>query len=208
MTDEGYIKYQCVHTEGGSPSPESIHVLNAYRQHMHLLGLIGHSSEFDVDFGNISIRAPHPAQIIISGTQTGHLARLSAEHYCIITDADIEQNRVVYQGEIKPSSETLTHAAIYDLSPQIHAVIHVHAQSQWERLLYKIPTTAPDVAYGTPEMAREFQRLYRESDLKEQGVAAMHGHTAGIISFGKDLEQAEQRLLKHLGIQAKNVSMQ
>jgi ribulose-5-phosphate 4-epimerase/fuculose-1-phosphate aldolase len=169
---------------------------------MHSLGLIGHSLELNVDFGNISIRASLPAQMIISGTQTGHLTRLSAEHYCLITDADIEQNRVVYQGEIKPSSETLTHAAIYDLSPQIHAVIHVHAQAQWQRLLYKIPTTAPDVAYGTPEMAREFQRLYRESDLSKMGVAAMHGHTAGIISFGKGLEQAEQRLRTQLGVQA------
>ncbi|MEJ2178832.1 MAG: class II aldolase/adducin family protein [Gammaproteobacteria bacterium] len=207
MTDEGYIKYRCIRIEGDPPSPESVHVLNAYRQHMHTLGLIGHSSELNVDFGNISIRAPLPAQMIISGTQTGHLTTLSAEHYCLITDADIEQNRVIYQGKIKPSSETLTHVAIYDLSAEIHGVIHVHAQAQWQRLLYKIPTTAPDVAYGTSEMAREFQRLYRESELSEMGIAAMHGHAAGIISFGNDLEQAEQRLLKHLGVQAQNVSM-
>lgn len=198
MTDEGYIKYQCELTEGPPPSAESIHALNIYRQHLHSLGLIGHSPELNVDFGNISIRCPVPARMIISGTQTGHLPRLSTEQYSIVTEADIEQNRVEYQGKIKPSSETLTHAAIYDLSLQINAVIHVHAQSQWECLLYKIPTTVSDVAYGTPEMAREFQRLYRETELGEKGIAAMHGHTGGIISFGKDLEQAEQRLLKHV----------
>ena len=201
MIDEGYIKYWCERKEGPPPSAESISTLNTYRQHLHLLGLIGHSPQQNVDFGNISIRAPFPAKMIISGTQTGHFAKLSAGHYSIILEADITQNRVEYQGKVKPSSETVTHASIYQLSPHIRAVIHVHADSEWERLLNKIPTTAADIAYGTVEMALEFARLYRETDLEKKGVAVMHGHRGGIISFGKDLEQAEQRLLRHLEVQ-------
>ena len=198
MVDEGYIKYRCERTVGSPPTEESVREINAYRQHLHLLGLIGHSPQQNVDFGNVSIRAPLPAKMIISGTQTGHLAQLSADHYCIVLEADITQNRVEYQGKIKPSSETLTHAAIYQLSPKIHAVIHVHADSEWQRLLNKIPTTAPEVAYGTVEMAQEFARLYRDTELANTGIAVMHGHHGGIISFGTDLAQAEQRLLQHL----------
>ena len=60
------------------------------------------------------------------------------------------------------------------------------------------PTTAASAAYGTPAMAREFDRLYREHDLAVQKIAVMGGHPAGLISFGATPAEAEQRLFKHL----------
>ena len=200
MIDEGYIKFACDWTEGPPPPETVLRELNETRQRMHALELIGHSEEDDVDFGNISIRGPEPGQLIISGTQTGHLAQLTADHYALVTDADIGGNRVACRGRVKASSETLTHAAIYALDPQINGVIHVHALTQWNRLLHRIPTTAPGIPYGTPAMATEFQRLYGGSDLPRLGVAAMGGHPAGIVSFGRHLAEAEQRLLDCLSV--------
>ena len=49
---------------------------------------------------------------------------------------------------------------------------------------------ALDVPYGTPEMAREVQRLFRETDVRTRKIFAMAGHTDGIVAFGQDFRQA------------------
>ncbi len=198
MIDEGYIKFECDWSEDAPPAEALITELNASRQLMVEHGLIGHDPQANVDFGNISIRAPQPGQLIITGTQTGHLPTLSAEHYACVTAFNIEANRVSCRGAIKASSETLSHAAIYALSGDIQAVIHVHHQTLWERLSGTIPTTASDIAYGTPDMAREFERLYNGSELPMKKIVAMSGHPCGLISFGSNLAEAEQRLLFYL----------
>ncbi len=96
---------------------------------------------------------------------------------------------------MQASSEALTHAAIYALDPGIRAVVHVHDAGLWQQLIDRIPTTSRAIAYGTPEMAREFQRLYTDTDFRVQGVAVMGGHEEGIVSFGKDINQAAERIL-------------
>ena len=65
------------------------------------------------------------------------------------------------RGASQASSESLTHAAIYEMDDGIHAVVHVHDPELWQHLKNTFPTTDPDAAYGTPEMAREFARIWR-----------------------------------------------
>ena len=71
----------------------------------------------------------------------------------------------------------------------------LHAAGLWRELIDRVPTTSRTVSYGTPEMAREFRRLYEETDFAGQGVAVMGGHEEGIVSFGNDIEQAAERIL-------------
>jgi hypothetical protein len=104
---------------------------------------------------------------------------------------------VVCEGPVQASSEALTHAAIYALDAGVRAVVHVHDADTWHELIDRIPTTSREVTYGTPEMAREFQRLYEETDFAERGVAVMGGHDEGIVSLGKDIKQAAERVLRH-----------
>ena len=73
--------------------------------------------------------------------------------------------------------------------------MHVHSKSLWEQHLNRLPTTSPDVAYGTPEMAREFRRLYTDSIFDSEGIAVMGGHDEGLISIGESLEQAARKIL-------------
>jgi hypothetical protein len=63
-------------------------------------------------------------------------------------------------------------------------------------LIDRVPTTSRDISYGTPEMALEFRRLYAESGFAEHGVAVMGGHEEGIVSYGGDIGQAAQRILR------------
>jgi L-ribulose-5-phosphate 4-epimerase len=59
----------------------------------------------------------------------------------------------------------------------------------WRSLLERGPATVSSVTYGTPEMAREVQRLFRETDLRSRKIFAMAGHRDGIIVFGENFRQ-------------------
>ena len=196
MIDEGYIKYQCYWQEIEAVAIEEIIELNHWRDRLYKLGLIG---EYDngIGFGNLSIRIPNSEQLIISGTQTGGIPHLNAKHYTKVTDYSWQKNYVTCQGLTKASSETLTHAAIYQALPQVNAVIHIHHELLWSRLLDRFPTTEPNCAYGTPEMAGEIIRLCQQPQTQEQRIIAMSGHESGILTFGLDLDRAGEVLLKH-----------
>ena len=193
--DEGYIKFDSDWTPGPEASPETVALLDGWRRPLFDAGLIGHYDELGVGYGNLSVRTGPGNEFVISGTQTGHLRATSGQHYARVTDYDIDANRVASSGPVEASSESMTHAAIYELDDDIVAVVHVHSRPLWESLRDRLPTTAAAVSYGTPEMAREFERLFRETDFAEVGVAVMAGHEEGLISFGRSLEQAARRIL-------------
>ena len=194
MTDEGYTKYACDWRASPPLPPSEIAELNAWRNRLYEAGLIGYDAEHGVGFGNVSVRKGASGQFIISGTQTGHIARTDARHYATVVDYDIAGNRLTCEGPVQASSEALTHAALYALNPAIHAVVHIHSRALWQRLLDRVPTTSLDVSYGTPEMAREFARLYRDTGFAETGLAAMAGHEDGIVTFGSTVEEAVRRI--------------
>ena len=196
MIDEGYIKYQCHWRESSAIAQADITELNRWRSKLYQLNLIG---EYDngIGFGNISTRLGSSQQLIISGTQTGGIAHLTAKHYTKVIDFDWRENYVVCQGAIEASSETLTHAAIYVAEPKVNAVVHVHHQQLWNKLIDRVPTTNPNCAYGTPEMARELIELCQQPQTKQQKIVIMSGHESGILTFGRDLSEASEILLSY-----------
>ena len=74
--------------------------------------------------------------------------------------------------------------------------MHVHSEALWKESLNKLPTTRADVPYGTPEMAEEFGRLWRDTDFADCGLGVMAGHDEGLVSIGVTLEEAAQRMLE------------
>ena len=196
MIDEGYIKYQCRWIHSPPVQTHDIKEINKWRNRFYQLGLIGVYSN-GISFGNISIRYGKAEQFIISGTQTGNLLSLSEYHYTLVTSFELAQNVLTCEGPIKASSESLTHAAIYNAHLEINAVIHVHHLEMWERLMNKVPTSSSDFSYGTPEIAKEIIRLFKEDNLMEKKILVMGGHEEGIISFGRNLKEAGKILLKY-----------
>jgi L-ribulose-5-phosphate 4-epimerase len=197
MIDEGYIKYQCSWIERQSISEEDIAELNQWRRQLYQLGLIG-QYENGIGFGNISIRIPQSNELIISGTQTGGIPDLTPQHYTKVTEFDWRRNQVTCEGLIKASSETLTHAAIYVAAPEVNAVVHVHHQQLWHKLINCVPTTNPTCRYGTPEMAQEIIKLCQQNEVKRQKIVIMSGHNEGILTFGKNLSEAADKLRDYL----------
>ena len=78
-------------------------------------------------------------------------------------------------------------------------MLHAHAPEIWrEARTLGLPITRREVANGTPEMALEVQRLYRESQLPSTGILAMGGHEDGVLAFGATPEQAGEALVRTL----------
>lgn len=197
MIDEGYIKFRMDWTACGQLEIPEVSVLNRWRRPLVEAGLIGHYAELDVGYGNLSCRID-ASSFLISGTQTGHLLDLDARHFALVSGVDIDSNRVVCRGPLAASSESMTHATIYDLDEAIGAVVHVHSDELWAQLKNDRPTTNGNIAYGTPDMAREFIRLYQDTDFHSAGIAVMGGHQSGLVSIGGTLEEAANRILATL----------
>lgn len=195
MIDEGYIKYRSDWTEAPPPYPGVAADLEAWRRPLFEAGLVGHYEDLGIGFGNISMRCGDPGQFLISGTQTGHLTSTSEAHYSLVDSYDIEANYVHCTGPVQASSEAMTHAAIYELDPEIGAIVHAHSLEIWQRLIHELPTTDDAVAYGTPQMAAEFGRLFRETDFGKNGLAIMAGHDEGLISVGPTMAVAAGKML-------------
>ena len=205
------IKFQLEHDETRSSSVRPTHAweeLRHWRQRFYQLKLIGQEpGRYDgAGYGNVSCRVPpfrdranHKA-FLITGTQTGDQTALPDFGYALVREYYPRQNRVVSEGPIKPSAESLTHGMIYDLFPQARWVFHAHCPEIWrasQRL--GIPTTGKDVPYGTPEMAMAVARLRDEVGLDEQ-ILAMGGHEDGIITFGESASDAGHVMVRYLSL--------
>lgn len=194
--DEGVIKYHC-HWLKDEPVDESlIRDLMQWRDRLYALGLIG-VYDNGIGFGNISIRLDESLEFVVSGTQTGHLPHLKAEHYSRVTAFNLAENSLACRGPVKASSESLTHAAIYSFQSNIKAVIHIHHAQLWKQLLFRVPTTRPEVPYGTPQMATEMFRLLEQEDLSHQKILVMAGHEDGVLTFGESLTEAGEVLFQY-----------
>lgn len=197
---EGIIKYQLYH-QTTEPDPDwNIATINTWRTLLHQLELIGQRADryMGYGYGNISQRI-HQEQFIISGTQTGGLAELSAQHYCLVEKADINHNRLYSSGPCKPSSEALTHASVYAQDPTIQCVIHAHNPDIWQAThKLQLAHTHQHIAYGTAEMAKAVSELFISGQLTQQPLFTMLGHKDGVVAFGQDFPQAAFALINTL----------
>lgn len=195
---EGYVKFKQNWQQSASLPEAALASLMEVRQKLYQKNLIGYAPQLEVGFGNISRRcaAGEAGLFIISGTQTGKIPQLTADHFTVVHSYDLAANRLRSAGPLRASSESLTHAAIYAADPSCQAVLHVHHLGHWQRLYERLPTTDPAASYGTPEMALAVQALIHDDpQARAQGVLVMGGHEEGLLAFGPDLDQAYQRLL-------------
>jgi ribulose-5-phosphate 4-epimerase/fuculose-1-phosphate aldolase len=207
MEEEGVIKFDLRFTTGPPVAMETLIELNTWRHILWKHALIGQDpARYEgYGFGNISQRtgpqnqARGERRFVISGTQTGHLAELDNSHYACVTAYHAETNQVSAEGPIRPSSESMTHGVIYDLDRDLRAVLHVHSPDIWNTATAQgIPVTSPSVKYGTPEISREVERLFSQTDARCKGIFSMGGHEDGIVAFGHTVEEAGNILLTAL----------
>lgn len=190
--DEGYIKFRAEWVKTEPFAWGDLAELNLWRDACYRAGWIG-AYPNGISFGNLSQRC-NWFQFYITGSATGHLARLGPEHYAMVMGAEIDRNVLHCRGPIIASSESMSHAVIYETLPGVQGVIHIHHPGLWRHLLRRAPTTPEEVPYGSPKMAYAIRQLITDTYLPDTGVLAMGGHPEGIIAFGRDLGQAFRRL--------------
>jgi L-ribulose-5-phosphate 4-epimerase len=196
MQEEGVIKFNSTWIKEVPLDFELIKELNEWRNKLYQAHLVGMNKD-GIGYGNISIRFKQNS-FIITGSSTGKFERLNNFHYTRVTAFDLDKNSLTTVGPIIASSESLTHAMIYENQKNVNAVMHVHHHKLWKKLLLTLPSTNKEVEYGTPAMAREILRLFKESNLAEEKIFAMGGHEDGVVSFGKDLEEAGEIIFDKL----------
>jgi ribulose-5-phosphate 4-epimerase/fuculose-1-phosphate aldolase len=195
VSETGSVKFACEHVAVELASFAAVGELNACRRMLLQLRLIG-VDENGIGFGNVSIRDGATKRFHITGSGTGRLPALTLRDYARVTAYDIDRNWLRCEGATIASSESLTHAAIYEADANINAVIHGHSAALWAQLRRYAASTSAEVEYGTPAMAREVQRLFRETDVRDRRVFAMAGHEAGVVAFGATVDDALASLLR------------
>ena len=194
MTDEGYIKFSVHLNEMDIEMPNALSELNAVRTALFDIGMIGILPD-GVGFGNVSIKVAGSELFYISGTATGGKRILDIQDYCRVDACSAERNEVQCTGRIRASAETLSHDAAYRANPEIGCVIHVHHKPFFLKLLQSTcPATAPDAAYGTPEMAHAIEAIVKAHETPE-GILVMTGHEDGVIAWGKTVAETYDVLL-------------
>ena len=203
---EGIVQFS-YDLRAGSPAPEwAARELTEWRGELVARGLIGCDIErYGACYGNISVRTgawaagPGRREFLVSCTQTSGIVGAGTEVLCRVLAYDHAANRVVCQGPCAPSSETLTHGAMYDASLDIRAIVHAHEPVMWRWILDnggpRTPAAAP---YGTPAMAaaaRQVVAASRRSPWPLPCVLAMEGHEDGVVSWGGSVAVAMQRMI-------------
>ena len=169
--------------------------LNAYRRKLLQLRLIGVDSN-GTGFGNVSIRDGTTNNFYITGSATGGMPELALADCARVVAYDFKRNWLRCEGSAIASSESLTHAAVYESDAKAGAVIHCHDSKLWAALLNQAPTSSKAVEYGTPEMAYEVTRLFKITNVQQRRIFVMAGHEGGIVAFGRDPEGAFAILMR------------
>ena len=181
-----YVKFTYERARPDIAPFDALTELNECRRKLLQQRLIGLDAN-RIGFGNLSVRDGASGNFYITGSATGGLPELTPTDCVRVVAYDVAKNWLRYEGAAIPSSESLTHAAIYESDPTISAVIHCHDSVLWRTCLDRVPTTSKAIAYGTPEMAYEIIRLFKESDVRSKKIFVMAGHEAGVVTFGKNL---------------------
>jgi L-ribulose-5-phosphate 4-epimerase len=184
-----YVKFTYQRARADIGPFNALAELNACRRKLLDLRLIGLDSN-GIGFGNLSVRDGATRNFYITGSATGGLPKMSVTDCVRVVGWDFKKNWLRYEGAAIPSSESLTHAAIYESDASTSAVIHCHDSVLWRTLLDRVPTISKAIAYGTPEMAQEIMHLFDVNDVRSRKILVMAGHQDGIVAFGKNLDEA------------------
>src|SRR5438477_12968088 len=202
MRETGSVKFTCQQVPIEISRFAGFAELKRYRRKLLALGMIGVDAS-GVGFGNLSIRNGATSRFYITGSATAGVSELMPTDCAKVVAYDFARNWLQCEGSTVASSESLTHAAVYESDPTARAVIHCHDMKLWTALLHKVPTTPEKVEYGTPEMAYAVRGLFDNTDVLKKKIFVMAGHEGGVVAFGRDLRSAFAQLTKSKNVESR-----
>ncbi|WP_343553558.1 L-ribulose-5-phosphate 4-epimerase [Pantoea sp.] len=158
-------------------------------------------------WGNVSAIDREQGLVVIkpSGVKYQHMQR---DDMVVVA---LESGEVI-EGEMRPSSDTATHRALYQAWPEIGGIVHTHSRhatiwAQAGREIQALGTTHADDFYGTIPCTRAMQREEIEQDyewntgqviietfaqrsISPMAIPAALVNSHGPFAWGKDAEAA------------------
>ncbi len=133
MSSEGVVQYTYELTAGSKPPEWAAVELATWRRELFARDALGcDMSRYGACYGNVSVRTgawaapPGRREFLVSCTQTGGEPDAGPARMARVLTYDHVRNHVVAQGPCPPSSESMTHGAMYDASLEIRAIVHGH----------------------------------------------------------------------------------
>ncbi len=208
---EGVIRFEALHTArmlDPRVHGDTARALAAWREVLARLRVLGRDADRyqGFGFGNVSARVGPMGDVprgrrrfLVTGSQTGGRIDVTLDDFCLVERWDTAANRVWSEGMVPPSSESLTHGALYDVGADVRVVLHGHAPEIWRHArALGLPVSRPEIENGTPAMAAEVVRMWRESTLASVGLLVMGGHEDGVLAFGRAPDEAGGVLVRQL----------
>jgi L-ribulose-5-phosphate 4-epimerase len=197
VSDEGGSTFS-YRWNGTAPLPESDwRALGEWRQKLASLHVLGVSAS-GVAFGNLSQRRSGTQRFVTTGTRTAGVPVLDERHFAEVLGFDLDCHALTCRGPVLPSSEALSHAAVYQSDSNLSACLHVHHARLWHALLGRGPTTSSDGGCGSLKMAHDILRLFAEARDRAPRIIVMAGHADGLLFMGASLDEAGLRLVEEL----------
>lgn len=142
-------------------------------------------------YGNLSFRKDS-SSFIITGSSIGLKENLSNDCFVEVLSVDINSREILVNGLRNPSSESMLHAALYKLRPDVNAIFHGHCRELLENAaLLGIPKTLKEEPYGTIELVNGVLEIAGNTDF-----LIMKNH--GFIAVGKTMNEAGEMSLEML----------
>lgn len=187
---EGVIRFRYDLRPATAPfDAGTLAILNAWRRILRGAGVLGQTPGRygGYGFGNVSAKdgADGPA-FLITGTQSGGLEWLPPSAFARVAHVDFERFHATAEGSSAPSSEALTHAAIYAADATVRWVFHGHSPSIFAAAAdLGLATVPADVPYGTPRMASAVTTLMGRHAQRPLLFVSL-GHEDGVFACGAD----------------------
>ena len=200
MKLEGVTKFHVEHETNVCCGAAEVSELTKWRGKLRAAGLVGQdiTRYGGLGFGNLS-RRMEDGTLLITASQTGHLDTLAPEHYARILRCNPVRNLVWSKGMNPPSSETMTHLAVYGSSRAVNFVFHVHCPEIWNaKADLNLLVTHSAVECGTVEMYYEVRHLLEIGENFQRGILAMGGHTDGLLAWARTANETGFHLLSLL----------
>ncbi len=202
--DEGTIRfaYALEAPEGPVAPPDLLTQLRGWRHVLRRLSLVGQDAirYGGFGFGNLSARDPQqPGEFLITASQTSGVEDLEDADLVRITGCNPARFWVDAVGHQPPSSESLTHAMIYESDPAIAWIFHGHSPEIWEGAqALGVPAIPEEIAYGSAELADAMADLLH-GHAERPLLFVTLGHRDGVFACGATARDAGAALVDVLG---------
>lgn len=144
--------------------------------------------------GNISLRIPEKNAFAITPSNYDYF-KMTPDDVCIL-DFDLNRN----EGQLKPSVESAMHGAIYQVRPDVNAIVHTHQAYVSALTLIKMPIPAlfdeqarflgrsVDIIPYAPSGTGMLKNTVAKHVKNHNNAFMMQNH--GALVFGHDMERA------------------